>query len=99
MIVMDDMWGRIQALMSDRRITHSKAAAAIGTNLNTFRGKMYRHAMLSATELYGLAILLDTTMEYLLVGRQTAAARYEAALRELESLAVSALEVIQESRH
>lgn len=84
--------------MAKRHATHRHAADAIGMNLSTFRGNMYRRSMLSADKLYRLAQLLDTTMEYLLVGKEPCMARYVSAVDELESLAVTALEIIRNAR-
>lgn len=92
---MDGMWDRIQSMLSERRISHADAAEVMGMNLHTFRGKMYRNAMLSAVELYRLAVSLETTMEYILVGRDPMIDRYVTSIRELESLAVTSLEVIR----
>jgi len=66
---MNDYWGRLKNEIKKQNTTQEWVAGQIGVSYRTFRGWMYRKIMPNADQVVAIAEALDTTVEYLVTGK------------------------------
>ena len=64
-------WGRVNRLIKHKKLTQEDVATMISVNHGTFRGWSHRKLYPDLIDIYHLAQALDTTMNYLIFGKET----------------------------
>lgn len=75
-------WNNVNSLIKAQKLTQDCICSETGISLNTLRGWISKDVLPRADEAVRIAKALNTTVEYLVTGRQSCAAETE--LKELK---------------
>ena len=64
-------WNRVNKLIKDKKLTQEAVAAMISVSYPSLRGWSHRKVYPELIDIYHLAQALDTTMNYLIFGKDT----------------------------
>ncbi|ADK81286.1 helix-turn-helix domain-containing protein [Sediminispirochaeta smaragdinae] len=94
-----DFWERLKTLIKEQKTTQEWVANKTGVSFGTFRKWMSRKTMPNADQAVEIAEVLDTTVEYLVTGKNPdnwqVPKRYADIVEDLEALDEKDLETVR----
>lgn len=91
-----DFWNNVKTLIKNQRTTQEKLCKSCGISLSTFVSWIHNSRLPDVENAYKIASALNTSVEYLVTGRESDAYRlkYKTLVESLRKLAEESEEVL-----